>query len=155
MSNLSWLLVIRNFLSNRRIFKTFLKFPSLGQFVKFSLVGILNTFLDFSIYIFLTRLIPWFGINYLFANGLSFIVAATNSFFLNKYWTFGNASKNQMFFQYAKFFLVSLFTLIIVELFLYLLVNYLGFYDLFAKILVLIISVVSNFFLNKTLVFRT
>ncbi len=153
MSSLSWFVLIKNFLSNRWIVKSFLKFPSFRQFIKFSLVGILNTLIDFLIYFALTRVFPWFLENYLLANAIAFIVAATNSFYLNKRWTFNNKAKAT--FQYIKFLAVSVFTLALVEISLYFLVTQLGIFDIYAKIIVLILSVISNFFLNKFLVFKT
>lgn len=134
--------------------KYILKFPSLKKFVKYSLVGIVNTAIDFSIYIALTRLIPWFADNYLIANAISFTVAVTNSFILNKRWTFKYTNKHQLHFQYFKFVIVNLFTLTIVELALYILVSQFGVYDLFAKIVITCFGVVINFSLSRFWVFR-
>ena len=155
MSKLPWLILIKNIFTSRWVLKTLFKFPSLKQFIKFSLVGLVNTLIDFIIYFALTRLITWFADYYLVANAIAFAVAATNSFYLNKYWTFQSKDKRQITFQYFKFLLVSIFTLILVEAFLYLFVNYLGMFDLYAKVLVIIISLISNFFLNKLIVFKT
>lgn len=134
--------------------KYLLKFPSLKQFVKFSFVGVINTLIDFVVYCALTRLIHFFAVYYLMANAISFSCAVTNSFILNKRWTFKDLSKEQLHLKYLKFFLVNIFSLAIVEILLFLLVNKLGIYDLFAKVIVLLYYVVSNFFLSKLWVFR-
>lgn len=54
------------------------------QFVKFAVVGIGNTILDIGL---LNLLLYWHW-PVLWANTLAFLVAATNSYFFNKYWTF-------------------------------------------------------------------
>jgi len=56
------------------------------QFMKFAIVGVGNTIIDIGL---LNLLIYW-SWPILLANTVAFIFAATNSFFLNKYWTFGD-----------------------------------------------------------------
>lgn len=130
------------------------RFPVLKQFIKFSLVGVINTLIDFLIYLGLTRLIFWFSHYYLVANAISFSLAVINSFILNRYWTFQESQKVDLHFKFIKFFAVNLLTLIIVELSLYYLVAHLLVYDLLAKMVVILISVVLNFCLSKFWVFR-
>jgi len=115
------------------------------KFIKFCLVGVSNTLIDYGIYFLLTR---GFSLHYLLANFFSFSLAATWSFFWNKYWTFKNYQRG-IFSQYLKFFLVSLGGLFWSSLFLYFFVQILNLYDLISKILVIIIVVFWNFFLNK------
>ena len=54
------------------------------QFIRFAIVGVGNTLVDIGL---LNLLIYWHW-PVLWANTVAFIFAATNSFFLNKYWTF-------------------------------------------------------------------
>jgi len=150
MNNL--ILLLKNLIFRTPLFSKLFNLPSFGQFIRFSVVGLINTLIDFLVYFGLTRAISWFGEYYLAANALSFVAASTNSFFLNKNWTFGNQKKDRG--QYFKFIAVVAFTLLLSEVVLFFLVNRLGIYDLFAKILVLIVSVVSNFFLSKFMVFK-
>ena len=59
------------------------------QFLKFGLVGALNTFIDFGILnglILLTSTAT--GIYFSIFKGISFLFAAVNSYFWNKHWTF-------------------------------------------------------------------
>lgn len=133
----------------------FLKFPTLKQFIKFSLVGVLNTLIDFFAFFLLTRLIPWFKDNYLVANALAFSLAVTNSFILNKRWTFKNFRRDNLLAQYFKFFILSALTLLITGLFLYYLINQLNIYDLLAKVIVILISVSCNFFISRLFIFRS
>ena len=55
------------------------------QFVKFGIVGVSNTLLFFAIY---TLLLKGFGVWYLAASAIGYIVGAINGFLLNRRWTF-------------------------------------------------------------------
>jgi putative flippase GtrA len=55
------------------------------QFVKFGIVGVSNTLLTFAVYGLLLKV---FGVWYLAASAIGFIVGATNGFLLNRRWTF-------------------------------------------------------------------
>lgn len=142
--------LVLNLLKN----KIWPRYPSLKQFIKYSITGVLNTLTDFLVYFGLTRLFAWFAHYYLVANGISFTMAVTQSFFINKYWTFRFLDKKNLHFQYLKFFLVNIFTLTVNQLILYWLVDVLEVYDLYAKILLVISSVIINFTLIKFWVFK-
>src|SRR5271166_7070731 len=62
-----------------------LRAPVVVQFVKFGIVGVSNTLLTFAVY---TLLLKVFGVWYLAASAIGFIVGATNGFLLNRRWTF-------------------------------------------------------------------
>ena len=62
-----------------------LRAPVVVQFVKFGIVGVSNTALAFAIY---TVLLKLFGVWYLAASAIGFIVGAINGFLLNRRWTF-------------------------------------------------------------------
>jgi len=59
--------------------------PLVIQFVKFGTVGVSNTLLTFLVY---TLLLKVFGVWYLAASAIGFLVGATNGFLLNRRWTF-------------------------------------------------------------------
>jgi putative flippase GtrA len=59
--------------------------PVLVQFVKFGIVGVSNTALTLVVY---TVLLKVFGVWYLAASAIGFVVGATNGFLLNRRWTF-------------------------------------------------------------------
>lgn len=59
--------------------------PVVVQFVKFGIVGVSNTLLTFAIY---TLLLKAFGVWYLAASAIGFVVGAVNGFLLNRRWTF-------------------------------------------------------------------
>lgn len=88
------------------------------QFVKFAIVGLVNTGVDWVVFFMLT-MIPFFQQVEWSAKTLSFLLAATNSFIMNSYWTFKQefkeglekskgkeAAKSSSY--YVKFMVVSL-----------------------------------------------
>lgn len=87
------------------------KFPLLLQAAKFLLVGASNTFLDLGVLnVLISQTGISSGIRYSLFKGISFLVALTNSYLWNKYWTFAQkdtqtiAQKGK---EAAKFFLIS------------------------------------------------
>ena len=63
---------------------------NIQQFIRYATVGLLNTGIDLG----LLNLFIFWGWNVLIANTVAFIIAATNSFFLNKYWTYEDKHGN-------------------------------------------------------------
>lgn len=59
--------------------------PLVIQFLKFGTVGVSNTLITFLVY---TVLLKVFGVWYLAASAIGFLVGATNGFLLNRRWTF-------------------------------------------------------------------
>jgi putative flippase GtrA len=59
--------------------------PAIIQFIKFGIVGVSNTLLFFAIY---TALVKGFGVWYVAASAIGYIVGAVNGFLLNRRWTF-------------------------------------------------------------------
>ena len=60
---------------------------TLIQFIKFVIIGIVNTGVDWLAF-FLLRLIPFFAVFEVWAKAIAFVIAATNSFIWNSIWTF-------------------------------------------------------------------
>jgi len=120
------------------------------QFVRFAIVGIFNTAIDYAVYLVLTRIL---GVYFLIANFVAVVVAMTFSFFVNKKWTFKNTSANIKS-QYLKFAVINLGALILNNFFVYIFVNYAHLYDLLAKFIVIVITLNWNFWLNKYWTFK-
>ncbi len=82
--------------------------PVLLQVAKFAAIGALNTFLDLGV---LNILILFTGIaagsQYSLFKGISFAVATINSYFWNKYWTFGSQGVASAK-EFVQFFAVSI-----------------------------------------------
>lgn len=131
------------------------------QFIKFAVVGIVNTGVDWLVFFLLTK-IEWFGADKIHesgAKGLAFMVAVSNSYIWNRIWTFQGQSKN-ITREYLIFFLVSLGGLIINTAAFYLTRQYIFKFDnLTDKIIPLICASTSgtfwNFFASRNLVFKS
>ncbi len=79
------------------------------QFSTFVLIGGVNTAIDFAVLnieVRLTGITSGFGLFVL--NTISFLVAVINSYFMNKYWTFQDVTKNREETKFAQFIGVSL-----------------------------------------------
>ncbi len=81
------------------------KSENLKQFVKFCLIGLSSTALDVLIS---RRLMDAYGMNWLLANTLSFLVAVTNGYIWNSLWTFRGMGAARRHTQYVKFVAVNL-----------------------------------------------
>jgi len=78
------------------------------QIIKFGFVGAINTIIDLgilNILMFVTGVTG--GILYSVFKAVSFIVAVTNSYFMNKRWTFGIKAKETSK-EFSQFFLISI-----------------------------------------------
>ena len=131
-------------------FYLFNRYPIAKEFVKFCLVGFLNLLVDMSVYWIATRI---FGLFYILAAVLAFIVAVTFSFFINRSWTF-RYQGTDLKLRYARFFVANLIAIAINLILLYLLVDIVGIYDIWAKLIITVVMSFFNFSLNKFWTFR-
>ena len=129
------------------------KYPAAKQFAKFVMVGLVNTAIDFFIYFSLTRGTDFFERHLLSANIIAFSIAATNSFFWNKKWTFRDQGKNYHV-QYSKFLIVSIGGLLLSQGIFVLGVHYLKISDIITKLAAVVIITFWNFALNKWWTFK-
>lgn len=129
------------------------------QFIKFCIVGITNTGLDFIFFNFLiwtTGIYKggWLGL----LNFISFGFISVISYFLNKFWTF----KKKELSSFLNFFLISLIGCLINTSIVYFITTFIPpFFDIsqllwvnIAKLLAAVISLFWNFFGYKFLVFK-
>ncbi|GAI24525.1 unnamed protein product, partial [marine sediment metagenome] len=136
----------------------FKKYPTLGEFVRFAIVGAINTGIDFGIFYVLTEYVGWDkekGIAFVvLAHAISFTAAVINSYILNKYWTFkskgGDISK-----QFTKFLIVSIIGLILSSIILSVLVKYFDFHELTGKLAAIVVVLFWNYLANKFWTFRS
>ncbi len=122
------------------------------QFTKFCIVGSIGTAIDFGILNLGVIVFSW---NVYLAATLAFILAATNNFFLNKFWTFTENSKGIRFLgQYAQFLLVSVGGLLINLGIMYALIEGAHLWYNWAKVFATGVVIMWNFSLNKYWTFR-
>jgi len=119
------------------------------QFVKFNLVGLANTALDFVMF----SLLSWLGFYYILAQCLSYSIGVLNSFALNKYWTFAQRGGLQPS-QAARFTLLNVITLLISLFLLSIFKDQLLLTTIYAKILTTVATMLINFAGNKFWVFK-
>ena len=129
------------------------------QIAKFGTVVVINTIIDFVLLNFLISIIGW---PILLSNSISFSTAVTNSYFMNKYWTFGDMRSAHIK-QFSTFVLISIVGLIFSNILLHygtvFLENYnpelsiIWQYNI-AKAVSAVIVLVWNFIASKYLVFH-
>jgi putative flippase GtrA len=123
--------------------------PVVVQFIKFGLVGVSNTVLTFLVY---TLLLKVFGVWYLLASAIGFIVGATNGFLLNRRWTFAEHVGDSL--TPVRWAVVQGFGLGVDELLLYVFVHDANLDKLLAQAFATIVVTVSTFFVNRAWTFR-
>jgi putative flippase GtrA len=131
---------------------------TLIEFIKFGIVGVMNTGVDFLVF----TLLLWAGMHYLAAQPLSYGAGTLNSYIVNKLWTFrvrsspsaGSRYKHGIKAEFIRFLLLNLATLLLSITLLYLLKDGLGIQALAAKLLVTAVTVVVNYAGSKLWVFR-
>ncbi|MGV8152173.1 MAG: GtrA family protein [Candidatus Nanoarchaeia archaeon] len=119
---------------------------TIKQFIKFGIVGVINTLINLLV---LWILSEYFGVYYMIAAILAFIAAVTNSFVLNKIWTFEESLGHKKYSRYLKFFIVSVFALLVNLAVLYVLVEYFKFWYIYAQLIGIIGNLIINFAGNK------
>lgn len=77
----------------------------LPEFLRYSIVGLSSTAIDFGVLALLTDVGTWHP---LAANPIAFALGVTNGFFWNRHWTFTGAARAEPVGQYMKFVLVQL-----------------------------------------------
>lgn len=119
-------------------------------FIKYGVVGVAGTFIDLaSLFVF----VEYFSIPAIPGSILSFLLAVTNNFILNKIWTFENRSKNYRK-LFLKFLIVSVIGLGLTIASMYVMTLLIGLWYMLAKALTSIIVLTWNFLANKLWTFR-
>jgi putative flippase GtrA len=121
---------------------------SIGEFIKFALVGMLNTGVDVAIFFMLT----WLGIPYVAAQVVSYSCGAANSYLLNKVWTFRSCGLSYA--EIVRFVVVNLTSLGISVVFLTLLHDKAELGLAAAKGGATVCALAANFLGNKLWVFK-
>ena len=124
--------------------------PVVRQFVKFALVGVINTLTSTSVYLLATRSFGWHPLS---ANALAFVVAVTVSYVLNKRWTFRDPRRDYHR-QYVQFFTVSTIGFSLSEGIIWLVHSVMGIHDLVAFGTAVVIVLFWNFTANRLWTFR-
>jgi putative flippase GtrA len=119
------------------------------QFVKFGIVGVSNTLLTFAVY---TLLLKVFGVWYLAASAIGFIVGAVNGFLLNRRWTFRGHVGDAL--TPVRWSVVQGCGLALNETLLFAFVSGAGLDKLIAQAFAIMLVTVLTFFANRAWTFR-
>jgi putative flippase GtrA len=119
------------------------------QFVKFGIVGVSNTLLTFAVY---TLLLKVFGVWYLLASAIGFVVGATNGFLLNRRWTFAGHEGDSL--TPLRWAIVQGCGLGVNEGLLFVFVHDASVDKLVAQALATVVVTVTTFFANRAWTFR-
>lgn len=119
------------------------------QILKFSVVGLLSTVVNYSLFYLLFKIM---GIYYIIASAVGFFLGVLVGYTLNKNWTFGGAvsTANDVY----KYYMVYLLSLLISLAFLKFLVVVLGLEPAIANCLMICLSTCINFVGIKCWVFK-
>lgn len=109
----------------------------------------MNTAIDYAVF----TLLLWLSAHYLTAQCLSYAAGTVNSYFVNKFWTFGDKSSRGGG-QFVRFVLLNGTTLCVSLGLLYVLTDRLHLHPLAGKLLVTVVTVVINYAGSKLWVFR-
>ena len=123
-------------------------YEELKKFIKFNIVGVINTLVDLLAYTLLTYL----GMSILPAQAISYVLGAANSYILNSGWTFKNKS-----FSWVKLLLFVMVTLLGYGLsvaILFFLKRHWRLAGFFAKLIALPFTIVFNFAGMRLFVFK-
>lgn len=130
-------------------FSLFLEKAFLLKFLRFCIVGVSGTVIDFGL-TWLCKEV--FKIPKFIANAIGFVVAATNNYILNRIWTWGSTN-DQVGVEYTKFFVVSLIGLGINTLILYIFNEKLKWNFYLSKVFATGVVMLWNFFANNFFTF--
>jgi putative flippase GtrA len=123
--------------------------PLIAQFVKFGIVGVSNTVLTLAVY---TVLLKVFGVWYLAASAIGFVVGATNGFLLNRRWTFKEHVGDAL--TPVRWGIVQSCGLGVDEGLLYVFVHDARVDKLLAQVFATAVVTVTTFFVNRAWTFR-
>jgi putative flippase GtrA len=123
------------------------------QFVRFCMVGVLNTLTTFFTYIALTRTQEFFYVHYVGAEALAYFAGTIVSFTLNRRWTFRQDASVSVF-EIVRFYSALLSGLAVNVMIFYLLVEWGGLYDIVAVGVSLLFTIAWNFLFMKFWVFK-
>jgi putative flippase GtrA len=115
------------------------------QLLKFLVVGVLNTALQYVVFILLYGI---GGINYLVASAVGYCLGMVNSYFLNRQWTFASVN-DQILVEAMRFVAVNLVALGTNTGLLFLLVSVQSMQPQVAQLWAIVGSVTVNFVLNR------
>lgn len=123
-----------------------------GEFfklIKFGITGVMNTLVDFAVFMLLTHI----GVNLYFSQVISYGCGMLNSYIVNRSWTF-KAKGNFFGSQMMRFFSANLVLLTVSVSLLWVFTDELGLIKTVAKLITTAIIMLAGFIVNRLWVFK-
>ena len=127
------------------------QYPTYAQVFRFLLSGGTALGTDLVLLYLFTDI---FGIWYLISAVAAFILAFGVSFTLQKYWTFGDHSREGLHMQIGAYFLVAIINLTLNTLLVYIFVEWISLYYILAQILASALIAIESFFIYQSFIFQ-
>ena len=128
------------------------KFPELFKLVKFGIVGVINTLVDWIVFALLS-LIPLMAQTYWLTKGISYTCGLFNSFFMNRRFTF-NSNVKLISARGLRFVLANLAVYGVSLGIIYFVSARFGIEGVWGNVIATPVSVVLNFVLSRLFVFN-
>ena len=129
--------------------KELIKNNDLIKLIRFSIVGVGNTLVNWGIFFILNA----FGVYYIISNIIAYIIATINSYIWNSLWVFKYGQGLDINTS-VKFFILNLVGLTVNTTIMYILVDILNFNKFMALVLASVVVVIMNYTINKLWVFK-
>lgn len=128
------------------------KYPTLKQFLKFSIVGGSSAMINFFILFVFTQ---WVGVWYLYSSIIAYVLSAIFNFTSNKFWTFRNKERGRVVVRQAvKFSIVISIGLAFNTFIIYLLTETQGFDYRISWVFATGVVTIWNYSFNRFWTFR-
>ena len=129
--------------------KELIKNNDLIKLIRFSIVGVGNTLVNWGIFFILNA----FGVYYIISNIIAYIIATINSYIWNSLWVFKYGQGLDINTS-VKFFILNLVGLTVNTTIMYILVDILNFNKFIALVIASVLVVMMNYTINKLWVFK-
>ena len=123
--------------------------PATRQFIRFSVVGVVNTALSYVVFL----LLLWSGAHYLVASVVGYFCGIVNSYVLNRRWTFQSRQAARLP-EFLRFCVVNAVGLALNTGVLHILVAWFGVSPEIAQLFALCASMIAGFIGNKLWTFN-
>ncbi len=133
----------------KELYKKNLQNETFLQLNRFILVGVLNTVITITIFLFLTNFVK---LDYRLSNSIGYIIGVINSFIWNKKWTF--KTKNSLKSEFLKFIVVFIISYFINFLIVIYFKEHLRFNKNISQMIGIIFYTLSFFIGSKIFVFK-
>lgn len=120
-----------------------LRAPSVAQFVKYGIVGVLNTLLSVAIIL----VGAWIGVWHIAAYAVAYAIGAVNGYLINRSWTFRSGAGHRA--TATRYFIVQGLALLVSTGLVYLLVDVAGLANVPGQLIAIGVAVVGGFMANR------